>query len=58
MDQKLIILISSNNKNMKFRTSFYGISMDFVKVPWKSIKIPCSIAKKNFAAYAAINKVL
>ena len=50
----LIILISSNSNNMKFRTNFHGIFMDFTKVPWKSIKIPCNIVKKIFAAYAAI----
>ena len=43
----LTILISNNSNNMKFRTNFHGIFMDFIKIPWKSIKIPCNI-EKNF----------
>jgi hypothetical protein len=54
MGQNLIILISDHSKNMKIPWNFYG----FCKIPWKSIKIPCNKTKKNFAAYAAINKVL
>ena len=46
MDQKLIILISDNSKNRKFRTS---LSWNFIN----STKIPWNMTKKIFAAYAA-----
>jgi hypothetical protein len=41
MDQKLIILISDNSKNRKFRTS---LSWNFIN----STKIPWNITKKIF----------